>query len=202
MSDYVTLQTELTDLIKDTEVSATMIRSFISRGENKIQADLMSPKFGGGIPRDMVIRLETTTASDGTYTLPTDYKRAYSVRVASYIARFASAAKVPPHQEGFAEQALVLDYYQRLPPLSDTNTTNWLLARQYNAYLYGCALHYVARGQDAELLPLWSEFYNDAMRELKGTDKRAPRGSNRSSRATYGAYFTVIGDTMYFARAT
>ena len=202
MSTYAQLQTDLTDLIKDSEVSAAMIRSFIERGENKIQADLMSSKLGSGIPRDMLIRLEDTTATNGTYTLPTDYKRANSVRVGSYLARFAPASKVPPAQEGFADTALVLDYWQRLPALSDSEPTNWLLTKQYNAYLYGSALHYVARGQDPALLPLWSEFYNDAIREVKNTDRRHPLGARRTANAIYGAYYTVIGNTMYFARAT
>ena len=202
MSDYATLQTDLKDLINDSEVSDEMARKFIARGENKIQADLLSTKFGGGVPRDMVIRLEDTTDANGQYSLPTDYKRAYAVRVMDYIARFAPSSKVPPNQGGFASQALVLDYWQRLPALTDMNTTNWLLTRQYNAYLYGSALHYVARGKDIELLPLWSEFYNDAMRELKETDRRAPKGPTRTANAVYGVYYTVIGNTMHFARAT
>lgn len=202
MSTYAELQADLADLIKDSEVSAAMIQSFIERGENKIQADLMSTKLGSGIPRQMLKRIEDTTDSSGLYTLPNDYKRAYSVRVGSYIARFAPASKVPPNQTGFSDSELVLDYWQRLPALSVTNTTNWLLTTQYNAYLYGAALHYVARGQDPALLPLWSEFYNDALREVKNTDRRLPLGHRRSSRASYGAYYTVIGDTMYFARAT
>ena len=202
MADYATLQADLTDLIKDSGVSAAKIRSFIELGENKIQADLMSSKLGSGIPRDMLIRLEDTTATDGSYVLPTDYKRANSVRIGSYIARFAPASKVPPAQEGFADSAIVLDYWQRLPTLSDTNTTNWLLTKQYNAYLYGCALHYASYGQDPALLPLWSEFYNDAIREVKNTDRRQPLGARRTANAIYGAYYTVIGNTMYFARAT
>lgn len=202
MSDYATLQSDIKDLINDSEVSDPRIRDLISRGENKIQADLMSTKFGGGKPRRMLIRLETTTAADGTYSLPTDFKRAYSVRVHSVLARFAPASKVPPGQEGFAEQALVLDYWQRLPNLSDTVTTNWLLEDMYNAYLYGAALHYVPRAKDAALLPLWSEFYNDAIREVKNTDRRAPAGQKRAANAVYGAYYTVIGQKMYFSRAT
>ena len=201
MASYAQLQTDLTDLIKDSEVSADMIRNFIARGEFKIQADLFSRKFGSSMPRFMLKRLEDQTSAAGDYTLPLLFKRAYAVRVGDYICRFAPSAKVPPNQDGFAEQALVLDYWERLPILSDTNTTNWLLDNQYNAYLYGSALHYIPRAQDSANLGLWSEFYNDAMTELKNSDSRAPRGQKRASTARYGAYYTVIDDTMVFGRA-
>lgn len=111
-------------------------------------------------------KVETLTPSSNVCTLPTDYleyKRVTEVvtprRKLAYITEDAADALYPFRDSGLSKHFTIignsltalplssndieLTYYQEIPALSDSSTTNWLLSRSPNLYLHGC-LFYVA----------------------------------------------------------
>lgn len=207
MADYTDLQTELVDLLKDTQVDTVFAQTLIARAEPKIDRDLLDESNGGQVPRQKMTRLVDVVASDGTYDLPADYHETRAVLVSGLPMRYASPEKVPfdasgTPQGGFADAAIQLDYYQRLPMLSATNLTNWLLDISFDLYLYGSAIQFVPWSKEPETLPLWLEFYRDAMRTTKRTHSAQPRGGNRRQNGRYyKSLYTIIGEKMYFGSA-
>lgn len=62
--------------------------------------------------------------------------------------------------------SLPLDYWARFTPLSDTNTTNWILTSYPDAYLYGSLTQAAGfLGQDPRL-PIWAEKYANALQQI------------------------------------
>ena len=59
--------------------------------------------------------------------------------------------------------SLELSYYQKVPPLSTTNTTNWLLAGYPNVYLYGTLAELMVYLQDANGLAINKKLYLEAV---------------------------------------
>lgn len=199
MSDYATLQSRLVDLLQDTQVDTVKAKEFIGLCEYKLDRDLIDSANGGQIPRQKMARVTGQADSGGTFVLPSDYHDARSVKVKGNQARYASPELVTGDDSGFADADITLDYYQRIPVLSDTNTSNWVLDIGFDAYLYGAALQWIAWGQDQENMVLWTTFYRDAMRTVKSTHSARPSGGNRRQNGRYyTSFYTIIGDTMYF----
>jgi hypothetical protein len=69
--------------------------------------------------------------------------------------------------------AAELLYIQKIPALSDTVTTNWLLSSYPDIYLYGSLLNsapYLAEDGRAEV---WARLYGEAVDKLNVTSKSA-----------------------------
>ncbi len=86
-----------------------------------------------------------------------------------------SVALTPPAGDG---AAFDLVYYARIPALSDSNPTNWLLDRHPDAYLYGTLVHagpYL--GQDPRL-EVWAQILDLSLMAIQAADKakRWPAG--------------------------
>ena len=69
--------------------------------------------------------------------------------------------------------AVELTYYQQIPALSDSNTTNWLLTAHPDIYLYGSLLQAAPYMSDDERIPVWGAFYDRAVAGIKKDDTRA-----------------------------
>jgi hypothetical protein len=65
-------------------------------------------------------------------------------------------------------------YYQALPNVSATTTTNWLLTSHPDIYLYACCLMAEARGWNDGRIPLFKAALDEALAELTtaGQQKR------------------------------
>lgn len=59
-----------------------------------------------------------------------------------------------------------LTYYQRVPPLTDTNASNWLLSAHPDVYLFGALAHANAYLVDQEKAEAWSAAYNGAIDQV------------------------------------
>ncbi len=68
-------------------------------------------------------------------------------------------------------------YYQKLPRLSDEQTSNWLLAAHPDIYLYGALVHSAPFLKDDERIALWAGLLEKAMTELRSADGRAQANS-------------------------
>ncbi|MCP1651695.1 phage adaptor protein [Pseudomonas nitroreducens] len=69
-----------------------------------------------------------------------------------------------------AVYSLELTYQQRIPALTSTNTTNWLIASWPSAYLYGTLLAAEPFLKNDERLPVWQALYQQAVDKINGID--------------------------------
>lgn len=71
---------------------------------------------------------------------------------------------------------ITLTYWTKIPALSDSNTSNWVLANYPNAYLYGSLLQAAPYLVDDERVGVWMSAYREALAGLV-TAERLNRGS-------------------------
>jgi hypothetical protein len=77
----------------------------------------------------------------------------------------------------------VLTYYAKIPALSDSNTSNWLLAYAPDLYLYGALLESAPYLKDDERLAIWGQMYTDSKADIELADQRASVSSTPVVRA-------------------
>lgn len=70
-----------------------------------------------------------------------------------------------------------MDYWQKLPALSATVPTNWLLSLYPDAYLYGSLVHGHVRVQDPQLATFINAGWSSVMNELQQAGKQHNVGS-------------------------
>lgn len=58
-------------------------------------------------------------------------------------------------------------YWKKFTALSDSNTSNWILASHPDIYFYGTLLHLVGRLVNDPRIPIWKGAWDEAIRELK-----------------------------------
>jgi hypothetical protein len=86
-----------------------------------------------------------------------------------------------------AAYATELVYYERIPVLSDSNTTNWLLDEAPDAYLYGSLLQAAPYLAEDQRITTWATLYAGAVASLNNaSDKtRTSSGNLRMKINTY-----------------
>jgi len=69
-----------------------------------------------------------------------------------------------------------ITYFQKIPALTSTNTTNWLLDKYPDIYLYGTLCTAQAYLRDDERLAVWKGAWDEALGELEraGIKARLP----------------------------
>lgn len=76
-----------------------------------------------------------------------------------------------------------LTYYGKISALSDSNTSNWLLAYAPDLYLYGALLEAAPYLKDDERLGTWSTLYTNSLGDMEVADQRASVASTLIVRA-------------------
>jgi hypothetical protein len=76
-----------------------------------------------------------------------------------------------------------LTYYAKIPALSDSNTSNWLLAYAPDLYLYGALLEATPYLKDDERLAVWGQLYTNSLGDIEVADQRASVSSTPLVRA-------------------
>lgn len=69
-----------------------------------------------------------------------------------------------------------LVYYARIPALSDSNTTNWLLTEAPDAYLYGALMQSAPYLKDDARIAVWQSLYAAAVGNLNASSTEAKYG--------------------------
>lgn len=173
------IRTDLTDVIP----------TFIRFAEDRFNRTLRVPEMEADV---------TSTVEAGSVTLPTDFLHARSLYLntdpkvvlqqlsmtAFRNAHSDAATGQPRHftlQSGNelvlgptpdAEYEVVLNYYQKVPALSDGNTDNWLLLAHPDLYLAGALSEGFAYVRDTEALALWEARAAARLRELEMLGQR------------------------------
>ena len=84
-----------------------------------------------------------------------------------YYSIIADQFQIYPAQEN---NTIEIVYYQKVPPLTDVNLTNWLGDDNSDVYVYGLLVEISTFVKDAEAAALWSGRYTEALGELKNND--------------------------------
>ena len=63
-------------------------------------------------------------------------------------------------------------FWRKFPALTDTITTNWILANAPDIYLYGSLMEAEAFLQNDPRIPLWKAGYDEASLELQLQDDK------------------------------
>ena len=76
-----------------------------------------------------------------------------------------------------ATATISMVYKRNIPALTVSNTTNWLLAKAPEVYLYGALMQASAFGWDDNRVPLWQAAYSDAVETLRIDGERRRWGA-------------------------
>lgn len=72
---------------------------------------------------------------------------------------------------------ITMVYRRRIPALTEDNTTNWLLDRAPDAYLYGCLVQAAGFNVEVETISGWKSALDEAIAELRMDGNRRKYGS-------------------------
>jgi hypothetical protein len=125
---------------------------------------------------------ETTVALpmvNGVATLPVDFleARAYTSDGATF-SRFVISGNTITASDPWTGD-LTTTYYAKLPPLSVSNPTNWLLDLDYNVYLYALAVEVGIWSKNAELAKAAESMRDSAISTVMLNDENARWGRAR-----------------------
>ena len=187
ITNYATLQSAIADYLNRADLTS-QIQTFIQFCEADLNTRLRS--------REMIVN--ATATSDGQFvSLPPDWLEAINMMIVGgqsplrYITpdeadvinkaqtytstRFYSMTTgiielVPP-----AVDDITIDmvYYGKIPALSDANTTNWLLTKAPDVYLYGALTHAAPFLMDDQRMPVFSQIYLARVQSLQDESQKA-----------------------------
>ena len=83
----------------------------------------------------------------------------------------SGAIQVQPFYDN--THSLEIDYFQTLPPLSSTATTNWLSDSNPDVYVFGLLVEINSFVKDAEATALWDGRFQQAMSEITLNDAKS-----------------------------
>lgn len=188
LSTYAQLQTSVADWLHRSDL-AGIIPDLITIAELRMNSDVTA--------RDMETTVNlTTVAGTKTLAMPTDVVETRRLiisstdpkRVLDYISPEKLVINYPYSTQSMPEVYAVMGsnfefgptpdaaytleytYRQRIPPLSASNTTNWLLTKWPHAYLYAtlcAAAPYL--GQD-QRVQVWEDQYQKAIGDINSVD--------------------------------
>ena len=184
----------------------TALQAWIARGDLSADVDDMIDMFEGWCNRNLrVPRMEqeaTTTAAE-YIALPVDFLELRDIqwqgnpRVqleyvspamadiqdpigTACIPRFYSIVGdqlrlIPPPND--LTTLIRIDYWQKIPALSGTNATNWLLSLYPDAYLFGPLTYGNVRIQDPQMTAFIQQGWTSVMNEIQNSGRNANLGS-------------------------
>ena len=193
ITNYTELKASVADWLNREDLTS-QIPDFITFAEARLNRTLRA--------REMLTRRRTTT-TDGFIGLPPDYLETYQLQLPAnatntpepltYIgpdeaARFKAtsmtgktryytiidgAFELIPTPSSSVE--LTITYYAKIPALSSTQATNWLLTKAPDLYLYATLANAAPYLNNDERIPVWSQLATSAFDELMMDSERASR---------------------------
>ena len=133
--DFIRLaESTLNDVLRSADMVTQSTSIAITSGRATLPADALEIVYAQ-VASSEDEPLEQVTPQQLTMLRRTRTRNAANPRFYAIVGRDIVVTPTP------ASGSLDLDYYQRLPVLSDSNTTNWLLTDSPHIYLYTSLLH-------------------------------------------------------------
>jgi len=189
ITTYSELQSAVADWLNRTDLTAA-ITDFISLAEAEFQRTIRH--------RKMITRSDATIDSEYSAT-PGDWYQSVSlilktdpvhpleyvtneamndlkatssaVGKPNYYTHVGTEIQVYPAPDGTGYTGEVV-YYAKIPPLTDSNTSNWLLDIAPDIYLYGTLVQSAPYLRDDERTGVWASLYKQGIEELIVSDQR------------------------------
>lgn len=196
LTSYSGLKTSVAGWLNREDLT-TQIDDFIDLAEARFNRELRT--------NDMLARA-TTIITDDYVDLPDDWKQLISVEVdgfndaATYIATKEFYDKVADGYSGTPRYYTIvgnairllpapsptatveITYYQAIPALSDTQTSNWLLTKSPDLYLFGALMAAEPYLMNDERVALWAAQSTSIIAAMNLESERAKRPSGELRR--------------------
>jgi len=200
LTSYSELKSSIADWLNRGDLTA-VIPDFISLAEAQMERKL---------PTQKMVKRANATIDTPFSALPSDFLSAKSLILTStspvrqltfisqdeldakkyiysatgkpnYFALVGNQIEVLPAPD--SSYTAELTYIATLSKLSDSNTSNWVLARHPDVYLYGSLLQAAPYLRDDERVGLWSSQYQAAMEDMLLQNERAAFSQGRTAMA-------------------
>ena len=187
---YSELKTEIADFLNRDDLTSA-IPTFIKLAESQINRDIRHWKMEkratanldseySGIPADWLETIQMHVTGNGTQPLQLVSRE----HMAAARAGTRDTGGIPTyytHADGQFElyptpgaaTGIELLYYGKVPALSDSNATNWLLTDAPDVYLYGSLIHTAAYLQEDARAATWAQLYGAAITKLNEQSESA-----------------------------
>lgn len=173
-------RTDLTTIIPDfiTLAEAEFNRNIrVSQMENRATTSTVVGQDYYALPTDYLalrdIQIEGTTITTLNYMAPEEVDVHYDsadTGIPKFYTIVGNEFQLVPKPD--AVYTLEISYYQKIPVLSDSNTSNWLLAAYPDIYLWGSILQAEPYLQNDQRMPLWRASLGKALEELTNSDRK------------------------------
>ena len=191
ITNYTNLQSTISNFLNRDDLDS-VIPTFIQLAEAQMNRDIrhwqMEARSSGQqsqgdqymqVPADWVETIRLILTAEGTSVL----ELLSLSGMADRRAKAEDAADTPrfySHVRGefelyptpSADTDFELLYYAKIPALSDSNTTNWLLEYAPDVYLYGALTHSAPFLQEDARLAVWAQMYAAAVQNLNNQSER------------------------------
>lgn len=191
ISNYTNLKTTIADFLNRDDLTS-VIPTFIQLGEAQMNRDIrhweMEARSSGQqsqgdqymqLPADWLETIRLHLTSQGTDAV----ELASMASIADKRAQVDDQAGRPrfySHVRGEFELFPTPDedtdfellYYQKIPALSDSNASNWLLEYAPDIYLYGSLAHSAPYLQEDARIAVWAQMYAAAVSQLNSQSER------------------------------
>lgn len=205
LNTYAALQTSIANFLNREDLTS-QIPDFITLAEARFNREL---RVNSMIARDYTI------ATTDYVELPSDWLQHLSIVVTSPANTYSALEYISTEQyndlrkDGLTgtpryytiidNQILLLPwpgsnvtleivYYEKIPALSVSNTSNWLLARSPDLYLYGALIQAEAYLQNDDRINLWAGAVQKIIADMNLESERAKRsqGALSARKRTFG----------------
>lgn len=195
ITTYAELKTNIAEFLNRDDVAA-ISSTFISLAEDDLNLQLrhwrqekrstaeIDTQYSA-IPADMleIIRFYTTSGDTRPLELISQaemldrkFRNLNTSGQPAYYAVTAGELEVYPVPDGTYTSELY--YYSRIPALSDSNTTNWVLDYYSSAYLYGSLIHSAPYLKDDARIQVWAALYQSAIDAINTESEKAKYGGS------------------------
>lgn len=172
--DYITLvEAELGRILKGRPMTTSTSVVFDTTGLLAAPSDMVRPRS---------LTLETDLYGWPVEVKPYEYviqKQAQLINGAPrYAALVGSTFTIAPTPDSDTLYTGVLIYDAALTPLSDSNTTNWVLTNHPDVYLFGSLYHAAPYLKNDERIPVWESRYYKGLDQIRELAQQAEFGAN------------------------
>jgi len=188
LANYSDLRSSIADWLNRDDLTA-VIKDFVALAETQMNRTIRHHKMHerananidsrfSALPSDWLETIRFNTTGTITNIVTASFKEIVDLRASNSDATgrpqrygiVGSEVEVYPTPDGTYPTELL--YYAKIPALSDSNTTNWLLTSSPDAYLYGSLLQAAPYLKDDERVATWAQLYGAAIETINAESEK------------------------------
>lgn len=202
ITNYSTLKSTIADYLNRADLTS-QIETFIQLAEADLNTRLRC--------REMIVRAEATSDEEFVQ-LPSNWLEAINLHIVggkqplryitldeadtinkqqvytspNFYSLMNGAIEIVPAPAQNIDIEMI--YYRTIPALSDQNTTNWLLTKAPDVYLYGALTHAAPFLMDDQRIPVFAQIYMTRTQALNDESQRSLHSGSPLIARTRGVY--------------